>query len=233
MHEVIAGARVEGKVLLDGDDIYGRGVDPVDVRRTIGMVFQRPNPFPTMSIYDNVVAGLKLQQQAACKQVRDRRDRREVAARREPLGRGQGPPRQARRRAVRRPAAAAVHRPRDRRRAAGAADGRAVLGAGPDLDAGDRGPDPGAQGDVHDRHRHPQHAAGGAGVGADGVLQPRRRRQARASSSRWTTPRRSSPTRPTGAPRTTSPAASADPSDTADRRRLACRLCRSLVCCVP
>jgi phosphate transport system ATP-binding protein len=61
MHEVIAGARVEGKVMLDGDDIYGHSVDPVDVRRTIGMVFQRPNPFPTMSIYDNVVAGLKLQ----------------------------------------------------------------------------------------------------------------------------------------------------------------------------
>ena len=60
MHEVIAGARVDGKVLLDGDDIYGQSVDPVDVRRTIGMVFQRPNPFPTMSIYDNVAAGLKL-----------------------------------------------------------------------------------------------------------------------------------------------------------------------------
>jgi phosphate transport system ATP-binding protein len=60
MHEVIAGARVEGKVLLDGDDIYDRAIDPVDVRRTIGMVFQRPNPFPTMSIYDNVIAGMKL-----------------------------------------------------------------------------------------------------------------------------------------------------------------------------
>ena len=61
LHEVIAGARVEGEVLLDGEDIYGNGIDPVDVRRTIGMVFQRPNPFPTMSIYENVVAGLKLQ----------------------------------------------------------------------------------------------------------------------------------------------------------------------------
>ncbi|MBV9593718.1 MAG: phosphate ABC transporter ATP-binding protein [Actinobacteria bacterium] len=61
MHEVIAGAHVHGDVLLDGDNIYGNGVDPVEVRRTIGMVFQRPNPFPTMSIYDNVVAGLKLQ----------------------------------------------------------------------------------------------------------------------------------------------------------------------------
>jgi phosphate transport system ATP-binding protein len=60
MHEVIPGARVEGKVLLDGEDIYGSSVDPVNVRRTIGMVFQKPNPFPTMSIYDNVVAGLKL-----------------------------------------------------------------------------------------------------------------------------------------------------------------------------
>jgi phosphate transport system ATP-binding protein len=60
MHEVIAGARVEGKVMLDGEDIYGSAVDPVDVRRTIGMVFQRPNPFPTMSIYDNVVAGNRL-----------------------------------------------------------------------------------------------------------------------------------------------------------------------------
>jgi phosphate transport system ATP-binding protein len=61
MHEVIAGARVEGNVLLDDADIYGSNVDPVEVRRTIGMVFQRPNPFPTMSIYDNVIAGLKLQ----------------------------------------------------------------------------------------------------------------------------------------------------------------------------
>src|SRR5262245_55934859 len=60
MHEVIPGARVDGKVLLDGEDIYGSDVDPVNVRRTIGMVFQKPNPFPTMSIYDNVVAGLKL-----------------------------------------------------------------------------------------------------------------------------------------------------------------------------
>jgi len=61
MHEVVPGGRVEGSVLLDGADIYGAGVDPVSVRKTIGMVFQRPNPFPTMSIRDNVVAGLKLQ----------------------------------------------------------------------------------------------------------------------------------------------------------------------------
>jgi phosphate transport system ATP-binding protein len=60
MHEVVTGARVEGKVVIDGQDLYGSDVDPVDVRRQIGMVFQRPNPFPTMSIYDNVVAGVRL-----------------------------------------------------------------------------------------------------------------------------------------------------------------------------
>ncbi|MBV9936241.1 MAG: phosphate ABC transporter ATP-binding protein [Actinobacteria bacterium] len=60
LHEVVPGARAEGRVLLDEEDVYGDGVDPVAVRRSIGMVFQRPNPFPTMSIRDNVVAGLKL-----------------------------------------------------------------------------------------------------------------------------------------------------------------------------
>jgi phosphate transport system ATP-binding protein len=60
MHEVIPGARVEGKVMVDGQSLYGPEVDPVAVRRSIGMVFQRPNPFPTMSIYDNVLAGSRL-----------------------------------------------------------------------------------------------------------------------------------------------------------------------------
>ena len=60
MHEVIPGARVEGEVLVDGSNLYGPGVDPVLVRRQVGMVFQRPNPFPTMSIRDNVLAGVKL-----------------------------------------------------------------------------------------------------------------------------------------------------------------------------
>ncbi|GAB3584618.1 phosphate ABC transporter ATP-binding protein PstB [Leifsonia lichenia] len=61
MHEVIPGAYVEGEVLLENENIYGAGISAVSVRRTIGMVFQRPNPFPTMSIRDNVVAGLRLQ----------------------------------------------------------------------------------------------------------------------------------------------------------------------------
>jgi phosphate transport system ATP-binding protein len=60
MHEVIPGARVEGEVLMDGVDLYGDGVDPVTVRRHVGMVFQRPNPFPTMTIAENVLAGMKL-----------------------------------------------------------------------------------------------------------------------------------------------------------------------------
>ena len=60
MHEVIPGAHVDGEVLIDGNNLYDPGVDPVLVRRQVGMVFQRPNPFPTMSIRDNVLAGVKL-----------------------------------------------------------------------------------------------------------------------------------------------------------------------------
>jgi phosphate transport system ATP-binding protein len=92
MHEVIDGARIDGEVLLDGQDIYAPDIDPVSVRRSIGMVFQRPNPFPTMSIRDNVSAGLRLngvrkrsevdgvvekalQDAGLWKEVRDRLDR--------------------------------------------------------------------------------------------------------------------------------------------------------------
>ena len=60
MHEVIPAARITGEVLVEGRNIYASSVDPVEVRRTIGMVFQRPNPFPTMSIFENVIAGLRL-----------------------------------------------------------------------------------------------------------------------------------------------------------------------------
>jgi phosphate transport system ATP-binding protein len=60
MHEVIPGAYATGNVMIDNINIYGEGVDPVGVRRNVGMVFQRPNPFPTMSIYENVIAGQKL-----------------------------------------------------------------------------------------------------------------------------------------------------------------------------
>jgi phosphate transport system ATP-binding protein len=71
MHEVIPGARVDGKIVVDGQDLYDQAVDPVAVRRQIGMVFQRPNPFPTMSIYDNVLAGNRLNSKRMKKQEAD------------------------------------------------------------------------------------------------------------------------------------------------------------------
>jgi len=75
MHEIVPGARVSGKVLFNGIDIYAEDVDPVQIRRKMGMVFQKPNPFPMMSIYDNVAAGLKLNG------VRDRKRLSEVVER--------------------------------------------------------------------------------------------------------------------------------------------------------
>jgi phosphate transport system ATP-binding protein len=72
MHEVVPGASCTGQVLLDGEDIYAPAVDPVQVRRRVGMVFQKPTPFPTMSIEDNVAAGLKLNGIAVSRAERDR-----------------------------------------------------------------------------------------------------------------------------------------------------------------
>jgi phosphate transport system ATP-binding protein len=60
MHEMTPGAHADGRIIVDGIDIYDKSIDPVIIRRRIGMVFQKPNPFPTMSIFDNVAAGLKL-----------------------------------------------------------------------------------------------------------------------------------------------------------------------------
>jgi phosphate transport system ATP-binding protein len=60
MHELVPGTRVSGKILLDESNVYAKGIDPTAIRRKVGMVFQKPNPFPTMSVYDNVAAGLKL-----------------------------------------------------------------------------------------------------------------------------------------------------------------------------
>lgn len=71
MHEVIPGAHVKGEIRLDNQDIYGKGVDPVAVRNTIGMVFQKANPFPTMSIEDNVVAGLRLSGESNRKKLKE------------------------------------------------------------------------------------------------------------------------------------------------------------------
>ena len=71
MHELTPGARVEGQITLDGQDIYASNVDPVDVRRLVGMVFQAPNPFPTMSVYENVAAGLTLNRRGISKSEKD------------------------------------------------------------------------------------------------------------------------------------------------------------------
>ena len=90
MHEIIPGAHVEGEVLLEGKNLYDKDVDPVAVRRDVGMVFQRPNPFPTMSIRENVLAGVRLNNRPPG-QVRRRRSGRVGSARCQPLGRGQGP----------------------------------------------------------------------------------------------------------------------------------------------
>jgi phosphate transport system ATP-binding protein len=72
MHELTPGARVEGQVVLDDQDIYARSVDPVEVRRLVGMVFQAPNPFPTMSVYENVAAGLTLNRRGISKAEKDK-----------------------------------------------------------------------------------------------------------------------------------------------------------------
>jgi phosphate transport system ATP-binding protein len=71
MHELTPGASVKGQVLLDEQDIYGANVDPVEVRRLVGMVFQAPNPFPTMSVYENVAAGLTLNRKGISKSEKD------------------------------------------------------------------------------------------------------------------------------------------------------------------
>ena len=71
MHEVIPRAWVDGEVLIDGNNLYGAGVDPVLVRRQVGMVFQRPNPFPTMSIRENVLAGVRLNNRSISKSAAD------------------------------------------------------------------------------------------------------------------------------------------------------------------
>ena len=142
------------------------------------------------------------------------RHRRAGAHRRRPLGRGEVAPEGVGHGPLRRPAAAAVHRPGHRHRSRGAADGRAVLGARPDRHGPHRGPDAGDQGQVHDRHRHPQHAAGGPGERSHRVLhhrgEPRERHPHRAAGRGATAPTRCSPTRATSAPRTTSPVASDD-----------------------
>ncbi len=159
MHEVIPGGHVKGRVLIDGDDLYGPGVDPVLVRRPRGHGVPAPQPVPTMSIRENVLAGARLNNKRLSKsdgdalvekslqganhwnEVKDRLDK--------PGGRP-----------LVRSSAASVHRPRDRRVARRAADGRAVLGARPHLDFAIEELISELKNEYTDRDRHAQHAAG-------------------------------------------------------------------------
>ena len=178
MHEVIPGARVEGKVVVDGQSLYDPTVDPVEVRRMIGMVFQRPNPFPTMSIYENVLAGLRLNNRRLSKKAADEVVEKslqganlwnEVKDRLSKPGMGLSGGQQQRLCIAR----------------AIAVEPQVLL-----MDEPCSALDPistsaiedlihSLKERVHDRHRHPQHAAGGPRLRGHRVLQHRRRQQAR------------------------------------------------------
>ena len=180
MHEVIPGARVEGEVLLDGENLYGPGVDPVRVRRQVGMVFQRPNPFPTMSIKENVLAGIKLNNTRMPKSEQDDLVEQslrganlwdEVKDRLDQPGSGLSGGQQQRLCIARAIAVAPEVLLMDE--PCSALDPISTLAIEDLID--------GAQGEVHDRHRDPQHAAGRPRLRHHGVLQHRRHRHARAS----------------------------------------------------
>ena len=207
MNDLIAGAAGLGAASRTTATTSTRpSVDPVEVRRRIGMVFQKPNPFPK-SIYDNVAFGPRINGRR--KGLDDIVEQRAAPGR--AVGRGEGQAEAVGVRALGRPAAAAVHRALPRGRARRDPDGRAVLGARPDRDVAHRRPHGRPQARVHDRDRHPQHAAGGARLRHDRVHdRPTSTTTATASagSSSTTRPTRSSPTRPTRAPRVTSPVGS-------------------------
>ena len=165
MNDLIPTASVSGTVLYHDQDLYGPDVDPVEVRKRIGMVFQKPNPFPK-SIKDNVAFGPKIL--GASKDIEERG--RAALCGAAPLGRGEGPPRRATRSGCPAASSSGSASPAPCGRARRDPDGRAVLGARPDRDRRDRGPDDRPEGALHDRDRHPQHAAGRAGLGHDRVL---------------------------------------------------------------
>jgi len=134
MNDVIDGCRVEGDIRLDGEDVYAPRVDPVQLRARVGMVFQKPNPFPK-SIFENVAYGPRIH--GLCKSKAEYAEIDEGG----PLGGGEGPPGRVGYRPVGWPAAAALHRPRHLREPRSPAHGRAVLGARPDRHRQDRDAD--------------------------------------------------------------------------------------------
>ena len=192
MHELTPGARVEGEVDLDDQNIYASNVDPVEVRRLVGMVFQAPNPFPTMSVYENVAAGLTLNRRGISKSEKDEVVERslrgahlwdEVKDRLDRQGSGLSGGQQQRlciaRAIAVEPEVLLMDEP------CSALDPVATL-AVEDLIEDLKTP-------LHDRDRHPQHAAGGAGQRRHRLLQPRGERQARAPGRDGRRPRRCSP----------------------------------------
>ena len=190
MHEEIPGAYATGQVLLDGQRRLRararRRVRPARDRH--GLPEAEPASRRCRSSTTSPPGCGSPERRAwTC----DERVERSLEGR-GPVGRGQGPPRRARRRALRRPAAAPVHRPDDRRRAGRDPDGRAVLGARPDRDAADRGAHRRAQEPLHDRDRHPQHAAGGAGRRRHRVHAHGRAGRGRADRAHLHQPRRRS-----------------------------------------
>ena len=201
-------AQLAGTVKLDGVDIYGPGQRAVDTRRHIGMVFQKPNPFPAMTIADNVLSGLKFSRIIA---VQPGRPGRGDADQGRAVERGQGPARRARRGALGRPAAAPVHRPGAGRPAPGAAHGRALLRPRPDVHAPHRAHHQGDRPRGHGGHRHPQHAAGPAGVRLLRLL-PGGGEPARPGRRVGSPPRSCSATPPIRGPPTMSMASSAEPA---------------------
>ena len=161
MYELYPEQRAEGEIVLDGENLLTSKQDVALIRAKVGMVFQKPTPFP-MSIYDNIAFGVRLFENLS---AADMDERVEWALRKAALWNEVKDKLQPeRRRPLGRPAAAPVHRARHRHQARGAAAGRAVLGARPDLDRQDRGADRRAQERLHRRDRHAQHAAGGARV---------------------------------------------------------------------
>ena len=161
MNDLIDDVKITGSIRVKGLDINAATTDVIEVRRRVGMVFQKSNPFPK-SIYENVVYGLRIagiNDKATLDEACERRLQGRGA-----LGRGEGPAARERPGPLRRPAAAAVHRPGHRRGARDHPHGRALLGPRPHRHPEDRGADLHPEGEVHDHHRDPQPAAGGPGV---------------------------------------------------------------------
>ena len=149
MNDLIPGARVEGEVLFNGEDIYHPSIDPTEIRLRVGMVFQKPNPFPK-SIYDNVAFGLRINGFRGNMDEAVERSLRRAALWDEVEGQAQG----ERPHALRRAAAAPLHRTRRRGPAGRHPHGRTSLRPRPHLDARDRRPYAGAEPGLHHRRRH-------------------------------------------------------------------------------